>query len=306
MAKVLMLCSDLCYEQFTKGEEDPGYNGDISQLPSYSKLPGGYTQIGSLKAPEMDFTKGSDFVEKICRNNKFDVTNDKDLKSLDVGKEVYFGFLLKANISDGNNVIAFRGTQTVQEWLLDFTGVQVPVPLGWFGNKYDFKVAKVHLGFLIQYAFLFEQVLDGAKQFDKDLCVNVTGHSLGAALAVLGATAVRILNYPIEGFLGNVHMYNFAGSRVGNQAFADAYNFLVSNSYRIVNMADIVPVVPPSSLKLGQLDLEYIHVGKEFSYLWQKGDVAPNHSSTNNYTPAVYDEVPTDVPMKDGPVTGRC
>ncbi len=303
-AKLLMLCSNLCYEQFARAQKDPDYDGNISVLPSFDQLPAGYTQTATLKAPEFSFSRGSAFLKTVQNVSSFDVTDKEALDRLASGvREVYFGFILK---SENQNILAFRGTQTAEEWLIDFTAVQVPVPLGWFDSKYHFKKAKMHLGFLIQYAFLYEQVNTGVGSLDHRLPLFVTGHSLGAALAVVGATVVRVLNYPIEGFLGNVRMYNFAGPRVGNDAFVEAYNFLVSDSYRIVNMADIVPVLPPSSLHLGKIRLQYGHVGTEASYLWQRGDVSANHSASDNYTPAVAEQVPTDTPpMPPAPVSGR-
>jgi hypothetical protein len=306
LAKVLLLCSNLCYEQFEKQQSTPGYNGDISVLPGFSKLPAEYEQVGTLKAPEFDFSKGSNFVETICINGELNVEDKNALAQLPVKiKDVYFGFLLKSKQANGRNIIAFRGTRTIEEGLIDFTAVQVPIPLVWFGNKPELKPAKVHLGFLIQYSFLFKQVTDGIKQFDQNIPVFVTGHSLGAALATLGALSIRTLHYPPTDFPDKVHMYNFASPRVGNQAFSDAFNFLLTQSYRIVNMADLIPMVPPPSLKLGPINLEYTHVGEEFSYLWQKGDIAENHTIKANYAQAVESEVPTNIPMKKEPVTGR-
>ncbi len=304
VANLLMLCSNLCYEQYTRGQKDPHNNGDISKLPGYPNLPSGYTQVATLKAPELSFTRGSTFMSTIQSDTSFDVTDESALDGLAAGvREVYFGFILK---SDNQNILAFRGTQTADEWLIDFTAVQVPVPLGWFDSKYDFKEAKMHLGFLIQYVFLYKQINAGVGLLDHGRPLSVTGHSLGAALAVVGATVVRVLNYPIKGFLGNVRMYNFAGPRVGNDAFAAAYDFLLSDSYRIVNMADIVPVLPPTSLQLGDISLQYGHVGKDASYLWQKGDLSANHSAFDNYTPAVTENVPTvSPPMPCRPVPGR-
>ena len=43
-------------------------------------------------------------------------------------------------------------------------------------------------------------------------------------------------------------MYNYAGPRVGDPIFVDAYNFFVPQSYRVVNLADMIPMLPPSQV----------------------------------------------------------
>ena len=50
-----------------------------------------------------------------------------------------------------------------------------------------------------------------------------------------------------------VMMYNFGSPRVGNRAFADAYNAAVPKSWLITNSRDVIPTVP----RLGG----YKHVG---------------------------------------------
>lgn len=48
-------------------------------------------------------------------------------------------------------------------------------------------------------------------------------------------------------------MYNFGSPRVGNRAFADAYNAAIPKTWRITNSRDVIPTVP----RLGG----YKHVG---------------------------------------------
>ena len=69
---------------------------------------------------------------------------------------------------------------------------------------------------------------------------------------------------------------------VGDPAFSGAYNLLPA-SFRVVNLSDVVPVVPPSSI----FGYQYSHVGQEWSYLFQTGEVGGNHSLLDNYIPAV-------------------
>ena len=99
----------------------------------------------------------------------------------------------------------------------------------------------------------------------------VTGHSLGAALAVLTSPTVDLLTAN-----NDVRMYNFAGPRVGNPAFAGAYSEFVAQSYRVVNLTDVVPFLPPTQI----FGWDYAHVGEEWSFLNQSGNVTwprPRH-----------------------------
>ena len=91
----------------------------------------------------------------------------------------------------------------------------------------------------------------------------VTGHSLGASLATLAL--VDIVTNTIH---TGAKMYNFASPLVGNQSFVNFFklkigtnncntnnadNSLNTCSWRVVNINDIVPKVPPA-------DFGYVHV----------------------------------------------
>jgi predicted lipase len=54
-------------------------------------------------------------------------------------------------------------------------------------------------------------------------------------------------------------MYNFGSPRVGNAAFARAYNQSVPNSWRITNKLDVIPRVPRL--------MGYSHVGNSCSVM---------------------------------------
>jgi triacylglycerol lipase len=207
-------------------------------------------------------------------------------------QEVYFGFALT---SASCNVIALRGTQSDFEWALDATIPQAPVPLVWYKDG-KFQLAKAHLGFLLIFAMLADQIVAATKQFNSSLPCLVTGHSLGGALAVLASPTIEILNP------GQIcQMYSYAGPRVGDPIFVDAYNFWVPQSYRVVNLADLIPMLPPSQI----FHWQYGDVGAEWSFLNQSGNVAGNHAliGANNYTDAVNLGIPTDAP-RSYPVTG--
>jgi triacylglycerol lipase len=281
LSKSMAAFCELTYVQYKNGVP-PANNGRVT-------MPPGFTQTASFTAPEIDLKSKSTALKQI---NWKAVQGKNDLLPLAAGiQEVYFGF---AATSKNYNVIALRGTQSIFEWVMDIDIPQVPVPLVWYQDG-KFQLAKVHMGFVAIYVFLADQIIDAYNQFDNNLPCYVTGHSLGAALATLTAPTLKTLN------LGNtIQMYNYASPRVGDPIFVDAYNFFVPESYRVVNLADLVPMVPPS-----KLIWDYEHVQQEWSFLNQTGEVAGNHAliGADNYTVAVNNAIPTDA-ARVYPVTG--
>ncbi len=279
---LLAQMSELTYIQYKNGPP-PGNNGKVT-------MPSGYTQIASFTAPEIDLNKDLPKLEHLDWEKMED---DSAIKSLALKvQDVYFGF---AATSATHNIIAIRGTQSNFEWLMDATVPQVKVPFFWF-NDGKFKAAKVHVGFLYFFVMLIKQIKNAANQFNNGLPCYVCGHSLGAALSTLVAPAIRLITKN-----SNVQMYNYASPRVGDQTFVSAYNFWIPESYRVVNLSDLVPMIPPSKIA----HWVYEHVNAEWSFLNQSGNVGGNHAliGPNNYTDAVNQKIPTDA-TRTYPVTG--
>ena len=104
------------------------------------------------------------------------------------------------------------------------------------GNT-DTKI-RVHSGFLKGYKSV-RDTLHG--KIPRDSCrIRITGHSLGAALALLCAVDIQynFKNADIEVFL-------FGCPRVGNKAFVRSYNKRVFKTLRVTNGNDIVTKLPP-------------------------------------------------------------
>mmetsp|Transcript_17659 Transcript_17659/g.25485 ORF Transcript_17659/g.25485 Transcript_17659/m.25485 type:complete len:144 (+) Transcript_17659:735-1166(+) len=72
--------------------------------------------------------------------------------------------------------------------------------------------------------------------------IKTTGHSLGAALALL--TALDLIKAGFE-----VTMYNFGQPRVGSKAFAQFASSKLS-MFRVTHNKDIVPHIPVSLLRM--------------------------------------------------------
>ena len=289
--QLAILLAGLCeqtYIQYGNGPP-PANNGKIT-------VPQGYTQIASFIAPEIpdiELSLQSSRVHPLSSVDWAQIRSSAELRARFAAfRDVYFGFALT---STNNNIIALRGTRTQFEWAIDASLPQVPVPLFWYHHQ-KFEVARVHLGFLVLFALLADQVLEAAKGFNSSLPCLVTGHSLGAALAVLTSPTVDLLTANKD-----VRMYNFAGPRVGDPVFVGAYGEHVAQSYRVVNLTDVVPFLPPTRI----FGMDYAHVGEEWSFLNQSGNVTDNHGliSPRNYTAAVNQQVPTNAP-RTYPVTG--
>ncbi|MGN1121761.1 MAG: lipase family protein [Eubacteriales bacterium] len=149
---------------------------------------------------------------------------------------------------EGETIIAFRGTDSHLNWHNNFLFAKRVIP---YGNP-DSGI-RVHEGFLKTYKSVRKQI---HALIPSGSCrVTVTGHSLGAALAVLCAVDVQY-NFPQK----DVQAYVFGCPRVGNAAFARSYNKRVFKTLRVSNGNDIVTKVPPALLGYRHVGIN-IHTG---------------------------------------------
>ncbi|XP_024521809.1 uncharacterized protein LOC9643578 [Selaginella moellendorffii] len=153
-------------------------------------------------------------------------------------------------------VVAFRGTE--QDKWRDLATDLMLAPTGFNPERVadggsDDEIM-VHSGFLTAYDSVRHRLLSIIKASitsrndeagDAELSkwhIYITGHSLGGALATLLAMDLSKTMFKHKGV--NLSMYNFGSPRVGNRAFADQYNKVIKDSWRIVNHRDIIPTVP--------------------------------------------------------------
>lgn len=138
-------------------------------------------------------------------------------------------------------VVAFRGTQPQN-------------PLDWITDaKVLFKekgpAGAVHRGFWTSLQSVWPAIVAKIDEFqDKGQTLWFTGHSLGAALAVLAVADLRLrARREVNG------LYTFGQPRVGDDEFAKAFNAdLEPRTFRFVNNNDVVTRVP---LKAGYADV---------------------------------------------------
>ncbi|CAN6723071.1 unnamed protein product [Malus baccata var. baccata] len=207
-------------------------------------------------------------------------------------------------------VIALRGTSTCLEWTENLRAQLIQMPSTEQGQQEGH--AKVECGFLSLYKTrgahvpsLAESVVEEVKRLmeqykGETLSITVTGHSLGAALALLVGDELKTCaeNMP------SVAVFSFGGPRVGNRGFTKRMDDKDVKVLRIVNSQDVITRVPGIFVGEGVLEeklknakaggfidmidrnmpLAYTHVGTELRvdtkmspYLKPDADVACCH-----------------------------
>jgi triacylglycerol lipase len=302
MAALLGQCCVLTYDQLQ--------GTDITSL-----LPQGYSIVAELTAPEAI--------------------------TVEAGATGYYvtvpaGFVLT---NGSNNIIALRGTQTIREWIDDAEVLPTPWVQG-DNNGTNYSSLEfapyglVHAGFYSYYNLgtqgevpqktyhgivdetysysraqgsLAQQIsaLGSTKGFNSALPLYVTGHSLGAAAAVLCAMDVAVnLDIKVVSQASNVFVYGLACPNVAagvvadnsvlrdvlniaSSAFVSNFGNAVTQCWLFANSCDIVPIMPPPSTDAGGLvDIEFQAVTSNIiSFCAQTGTIGGNHSCADTYAP---------------------
>jgi hypothetical protein len=158
------------------------------------------------------------------------------------GETVTYGYL--ASSAAGELVAVIRGTDTVLEWLHDFSFLFVPDPIHAGGGLTEDGFTAIYRSLRAgadpnsPSAIAAITGLVGSQEISS---ITVTGHSLGAALATLLALDVG-LNSGIGGQATT--SYTFASPKVGELFFHHTYDSVVPDTYRVYNRQDLVPQAP--------------------------------------------------------------
>jgi predicted lipase len=112
----------------------------------------------------------------------------------------------------------------------------------------------------------------------------VTGHSLGAALAVLCALDLKHNGY------SQVSVINLGQPRVGNQVFAQYYNETITDSFRMVNQRDWVPHLPPRFIDFYHVPTEVWFQSDDYHYvICDESGEDPSCSDSLDFPFSIYD-----------------
>jgi pimeloyl-ACP methyl ester carboxylesterase len=126
-------------------------------------------------------------------------------------------------------LISVRGTASLKDALRDVHALQVPFEEG---------VGKVHKGFYGAFQAISDFVRSYLGRFYVDQKIIICGHSLGGAIALLLAEALRRSTTHTY----NILLYTYGAPRAGDSTFVKGATDLVH--HRMVNHNDPVPGVP--------------------------------------------------------------
>lgn len=278
ISKLLILCNKLSTQQYIKGKLEPDYDGSIQSLPLYSDRLSRYTQVASFRGSEaqevenVEITRPANVPLREAQEQLANNLDEAEASIQDTIQEVvklrrtipvYYGFALE---SDDHSLVLFRGTQRRNEWI----GNILALHEDYVNTTTTAFQGQVHTGFYDLYHSLTDPLpVDVMRRLNPSKPCYVSGHSLGGAIAIL-ATLDAALNIPQ--LRPQLQLYAYANPRVGDVKFVNAYHQLIPNSFRVVNLADVVPLVPPT-----KLNGEFAHVGQKWAFLSQQDDMLPNH-----------------------------
>jgi triacylglycerol lipase len=186
----------------------------------------------------------------------------KYLKDTKAGTQGYVGI----DRARSRVVVAYRGSKNLANDIEDAKFLMRKCPFGPVGMRVD-------TGFLEAYQSV-RNATTAAVSAALDTCdgcsVLFTGHSLGAAMATLGAAELAMGATP-------VHLYTFGCPRVGDPAFAAwAFGRMQGGGNSAVRMRrqkDIVPAIPPRSVG-------YVHLPQE---VWNKHLDSAGHATNDSF-----------------------
>ncbi|EUC43571.1 hypothetical protein COCMIDRAFT_38508 [Bipolaris oryzae ATCC 44560] len=162
-------------------------------------------------------------------------------------------------------VLSFRGSRSVRNWL---TNVQFPVQ-----NTSICTTCASSIGFWQSWLEAQTNVIaaiNKARQQYPTFKVIATGHSLGGALATLGAGVLRSQGIAVD-------LYTYGAPKIGLEAVSSYISQTnLGANYRVTHKADPVPKLPPAALG-------YRHISPEY-YITTGNDVQPGTGDINVLT----------------------
>lgn len=166
--------------------------------------------------------------------------------------------------SPTSNIVfmVFTGTSNICMASLDLDYTQVEVE-----KLYNYEPGmKAHRGFYNAYVSVRDQLWNILDKYEKTPKIFITGHSLGGGLSQLCALDFAQYN-PIH--------YSFASPSVFNEKACGKFANVVSKSYRVANISDIVTSSPLAIMPNGD---KFYHVGVLAAFQRNMDSLSENHS----------------------------
>lgn len=184
--------------------------------------------------------KSTDQIKIIC--NKYNY----DFMFSNASSNTAVGYFVAVNEKTNSTLISVRGTSNVDNVLVD-------IDYNFINDKHA--GVALHKGFSQSTSVIYDELLP---RLNKTHNINVTGHSLGGAIAVILA-----MYLDTNGFNVN-KVITFGQPKVTNRSGAKRYEHL--DITRVVTEKDMVPIVPPfdtSQLLSFKMDI-FWHAGIEY------------------------------------------
>jgi len=178
-------------------------------------------------------------------------------------------------------IVSFSGTNpiSIKNWIDDIDTGKVAYPAC--------SGCEVHLGFYNTYKSVQTELHNALGPLIKmypNFKVQVTGHSLGAALSVHAALdIIQTYHIPVD------VVYNFGQPRVGNPTF-EQYQKQTLRTYRVTHWQDPVPHLPTESLG-------FVHAPTEVFYTEDNRSYKTCNDSGED--PTCSDQFPADLNVND-------
>ena len=174
-----------------------------------------------------------------CRRSTSTVRELFVLTNASTDVRAFLGVFRRKGASDDRIVLSVRGTESLENWIENLKLYRTDRAMSCSG-------CRVHSGFYDVWASLqpsLMQQLDAVRQRYPNAPLTLTGHSLGAAVAILGGYILeRDLSIPVQA------VYTFGSPRVGNAAFASTHPVGGGRQWRITHHRDVVPHLPEKLL----------------------------------------------------------
>ncbi|KAF8382585.1 hypothetical protein PRIPAC_71727 [Pristionchus pacificus] len=174
-----------------------------------------------------------------CLSYTFPNSNYKILTTVEVpcdSRNHTCAMFAAISVADKRIFVSFRGTTTNEQLVVE--GLEsLENEVDWYGvgqvNRYFYEATEILWKYL-------ERHID--QPSSSHFRIMFTGHSLGGAMATLAAMKTHVKKLRPKYLIS---LFTYGEPRVGNRVFAHNVQAAITDGYRVVHRADMVPHLPP-------------------------------------------------------------